>query len=92
MIQRKPQEFKIECLQGLRRLFPEHAQPFYAGFGNRDTDTISYQAINIPESRIFIINPEGLSPPTQPHLSSRARTGLMDAVMECKGCWGRGQG
>jgi len=33
--------------------------PFYAGFGNRPTDTRSYKAVGIPASRIFIINSAG---------------------------------
>lgn len=30
--------------------------PFYAGFGNRLTDAISYRCVNIPSTRIFTIN------------------------------------
>ncbi|PNS19445.1 hypothetical protein CAC42_7289 [Sphaceloma murrayae] len=30
--------------------------PFYAGFGNRLTDAISYRSVNIPSTRIFTIN------------------------------------
>ncbi len=33
--------------------------PFYAGFGNRETDAVSYQAVGINPSRIYIINPSG---------------------------------
>lgn len=33
--------------------------PFYAGFGNRHTDAVSYQAVGINPSRIYIINPSG---------------------------------
>lgn len=33
--------------------------PFYAGFGNRNTDAVSYQAVGINPSRIYIINPSG---------------------------------
>lgn len=33
--------------------------PFYAGFGNRQTDAVSYQAVGINASRIYIINPAG---------------------------------
>lgn len=33
--------------------------PFYAGFGNRPTDTKSYKAVGISASRIFLINPAG---------------------------------
>ncbi len=30
--------------------------PFYAGFGNRITDALSYRSVGIPSSRIFTIN------------------------------------
>jgi phosphatidate phosphatase PAH1 len=40
---RRPHEFKIACLQDIRALFPQEWNPFYAGFGNRDTDEVSYR-------------------------------------------------
>ncbi|EKX42221.1 hypothetical protein GUITHDRAFT_74095, partial [Guillardia theta CCMP2712] len=49
VIMRKPEEFKIECLSTLRKLFPLDSLPFYAGFGNRPTDVVSYQAVKIPD-------------------------------------------
>jgi phosphatidate phosphatase LPIN len=58
MILRRPHEFKIATLQEIRALFPAEWNPFYAGFGNRDTDEISYRAVNVPPARIFIINPK----------------------------------
>ena len=33
--------------------------PFYAGFGNRLTDALSYRSVNIPSTRIFTINSNG---------------------------------
>ena len=45
MILRRPHEFKIATLQDVRSLFPPDWNPFYAGFGNRDTDEISYKAV-----------------------------------------------
>ena len=53
VIQRKPEEFKIECLRGLKRLLGSgpDAAPFYAGFGNRPTDVVSYQAAILSPSR-----------------------------------------
>ncbi|KAK3076110.1 hypothetical protein LTS18_013894 [Coniosporium uncinatum] len=33
-----------------------HGSPFYAGFGNRFTDALSYRSVNIPQTRIFTIN------------------------------------
>ena len=40
-------------------LAQHHQNPFYAGFGNRPTDTKSYKAVGISASRIFLINPAG---------------------------------
>ncbi|KAJ6382535.1 hypothetical protein OIU77_031060 [Salix suchowensis] len=59
VIRRAPHEFKIACLEDIKRLFPTDCNPFYAGFGNRDTDEFSYRKIGIPEGKIFIINPKG---------------------------------
>ena len=59
MVLRRPHEFKIATLQDIRSLFPPDWNPFYAGFGNRNTDEISYKAVGVPVSRIFIINPKG---------------------------------
>lgn len=59
VIRRAPHEFKIACLEDIRALFPSDRNPFYAGFGNRDTDEISYLKVGIPKGKIFIINPKG---------------------------------
>jgi len=59
MVVRRPHEFKIATLQAIRDLFPPHWNPFYAGFGNRGTDEISYKAVGIPPGKIFTINPRG---------------------------------
>lgn len=59
VIRRAPHEFKIACLKDIRSLFPSDHNPFYAGFGNRDTDELTYKKIGIPEGKIFIINPKG---------------------------------
>lgn len=53
----------IQCdissyLQDIKALFPPDYNPFYAGFGNRDTDELSYRKIGIPKGKIFIINPK----------------------------------
>ena len=53
---RKPEVFKMACLRDILSLFPGRTNPFYAGFGNRFTDALSYRAVNIPSSRIFTIN------------------------------------
>lgn len=59
VIRRKPQEFKIACLRAVRSLFPLTYNPFHAGFGNRDTDVISYRAVGLIPQRIFVVNPRG---------------------------------
>ncbi|RYN22197.1 Nuclear elongation and deformation protein 1 [Alternaria arborescens] len=55
---RKPEVFKMACLRDIMQLFdkPAHQTPFYAGFGNRFTDALSYRSVNIPSTRIFTIN------------------------------------
>ncbi|KAI9015046.1 Lipin/Ned1/Smp2-domain-containing protein [Gaertneriomyces semiglobifer] len=58
VILRKPEEFKMACLRDIRRLFSDK-NPFYAGFGNRITDAMSYRSVDVPASRIFTIDPAG---------------------------------
>ena len=55
---RKPEVFKMACLRDIARLFGERS-PFYAGFGNRITDALSYRSVDIPSSRIFTIDSNG---------------------------------
>lgn len=53
---RKPHVFKMATLRDIKSLYgPEH-HPFYAGFGNRLTDQISYRTVDVPRTRIFTIN------------------------------------
>ena len=59
VILRKPQEFKISALKDIKGLFGHSKCPFYAGFGNRDTDVIAYKEVGIRDGKIFIINPKG---------------------------------
>jgi len=59
IIRRKPEEFKIACLQDIARTFPVGTNPFNSGFGNRPTDLVAYQAAGVPTGRVFIINPSG---------------------------------
>ncbi|KAL2537987.1 uncharacterized protein Fot_19389 [Forsythia ovata] len=59
VVRRAPHEFKIACLEDIRALFPSDRNPFYAGFGNRETDEFSYLKVGIPIGKIFIINPKG---------------------------------
>ncbi|XP_021729587.1 phosphatidate phosphatase PAH2-like isoform X10 [Chenopodium quinoa] len=59
VIRRAPHEFKIACLEDVKVLFPLDHNPFYAGFGNRDTDELSYLRVGMPRGKIFTINPKG---------------------------------
>lgn len=46
----------MACLRDILGLFGQRHNPFYAGFGNRFTDALSYRSVNIPSTRIFTIN------------------------------------
>jgi len=59
IILKKPQVFKIASLNNIKNLFPQGMDPFYAGFGNRETDAISYREVGVPNGKIFIVNPDG---------------------------------
>jgi len=59
LIQRSPQQFKIPALQNVKDLFPKEYQPYAAAFGNRKTDLIAYNSVDIPIERIFIIDSTG---------------------------------
>ncbi|KAG0232186.1 hypothetical protein BGW41_001944 [Actinomortierella wolfii] len=58
VIIRKPEVFKMACLRDVKKLFGDRS-PFYAGFGNRITDALSYRSVNVPPSRIFTIDSYG---------------------------------
>ena len=75
IIMKNPEVFKMVCLRDIKSLFFQKSEgqnkesnaddaeddhtPFYAGFGNRITDAISYRSVHIPSHRIFTINPDG---------------------------------
>ena len=56
VIERKPHLLKIPLLTELRNLFPEGTKPFFAGFGNRETDGVAYRYLEVPLNNIFIID------------------------------------
>mmetsp|Transcript_16044 Transcript_16044/g.34744 ORF Transcript_16044/g.34744 Transcript_16044/m.34744 type:complete len:967 (+) Transcript_16044:83-2983(+) len=58
VIRRRPDEFKVAALQQIRQLFPPDHNPFFAGFGNRPTDEISYRSVGVAGRRIFTVNPK----------------------------------
>lgn len=53
---RKPHVFKMATLRDIANLYGPNGTPFYAGFGNRLTDQISYRTVDVPRKRIFTIN------------------------------------
>jgi phosphatidate phosphatase LPIN len=59
-IDKKPDEFKINCLLIVRSLFlsPKNEQPFHSAFGNKKSDYVAYKALQIPDDDIYIINPD----------------------------------
>ena len=56
VIEKKPHLLKIPLLTEIKNLFPDGSKPFFAGFGNRETDGIAYRYIDIPLNNIFIID------------------------------------
>lgn len=69
IVLKQPEVFKMACLNDIKSLYfnnrfldpktEDDRTPFYAGFGNRITDAISYRSVKIPSHRIFTINPDG---------------------------------
>uniref|UniRef100_G1KIM5 phosphatidate phosphatase n=1 Tax=Anolis carolinensis TaxID=28377 RepID=G1KIM5_ANOCA len=59
VIEKKPEKFKIECLNDIKNLFGPCEQPFYAAFGNRPNDVYAYMKVGVPDCRIFTVNPKG---------------------------------
>ncbi|KAM9839505.1 phosphatidate phosphatase LPIN2-like [Aulostomus maculatus] len=59
IIEKKPEKFKIECLTDIKNLFHQNPHPFYAAFGNRESDVFAYKQVGVPVCRIFTVNPKG---------------------------------
>uniref|UniRef100_A0A8C3AL56 phosphatidate phosphatase n=1 Tax=Cyclopterus lumpus TaxID=8103 RepID=A0A8C3AL56_CYCLU len=59
VIEKKPEKFKIECLTDIKNLFFPNSHPFYAAFGNRESDVFAYKQVGVPVCRIFTVNPRG---------------------------------
>jgi len=59
VVHKEPHIFKACVLKEIKHLFPKGRFPFFAGFGNKDTDAIAYRAVEIPLHKIFIIDPTG---------------------------------
>ena len=57
IIEKNPQVFKIKVLRSLYKVFGGgEINPLFAGFGNKETDAISYTTVSIETKRIFTIN------------------------------------
>lgn len=59
IIYKRPELFKMAALKDIRSLFSADHNPFHAGFGNRDTDAVSYKSVGIPLEKVFIVDPRG---------------------------------
>ncbi|XP_054620880.1 phosphatidate phosphatase LPIN2-like [Dunckerocampus dactyliophorus] len=59
MIEKKPEKFKVECLTDIRNLFCPSMHPFFAAFGNRESDVLAYRHVGVAVCRIFTVNPKG---------------------------------
>ncbi len=55
VIQKAPDQLKIKLLASVNEIFPNTKKPIIAGFGNRETDSIAYLRIQIPQDKIFYI-------------------------------------
>lgn len=61
VILRKPELFKMACLRDIQRLFGSNAKTaFFAGFGNRITDAMSYRSVGIEAAKIYTIDSTGV--------------------------------
>lgn len=60
VIEKQPQELKINFLTQILNLFPDDELPFYCGFGNKNSDFIAYECVGIPHTKIFLINEKGI--------------------------------
>ncbi|XP_018409395.1 PREDICTED: phosphatidate phosphatase LPIN2 [Nanorana parkeri] len=59
VIEKKPEKFKVACLNDIKNLFGSNQQPFYAAFGNRPNDVFAYMKVGVQDCRIFTVNPKG---------------------------------
>ncbi|KAL3319341.1 Nuclear elongation and deformation protein 1 [Cichlidogyrus casuarinus] len=59
VVEKRPESFKIPCLQDLGSLFPEDCRPLAGGFGNKNNDVKAYLEAGIDSTRIFTINTNG---------------------------------
>jgi phosphatidate phosphatase LPIN len=87
VIMRKPEVFKMACLRDIQRLFGESARnPFYAGFGNRITDALSYRSVNVPSARIFTIDTTGVVKMELLELAGYKSSYVLNPAASTNGC------
>lgn len=59
MVYKKVENFKIKTLRTIKNVFQDgQYNPLYSGFGNKETDAISYSAAGININYIFTITPD----------------------------------
>ncbi|XP_051500259.1 phosphatidate phosphatase LPIN1 [Myxocyprinus asiaticus] len=77
VIEKRPEKFKVACLTDIKNLFLPNTEPFYAAFGNRDTDVFSYKEVGVPLNKIFTVNPKGelIQEHAKTNISSYVRLG-----------------
>uniref|UniRef100_A0A8C1X4Z1 phosphatidate phosphatase n=1 Tax=Cyprinus carpio TaxID=7962 RepID=A0A8C1X4Z1_CYPCA len=77
VIEKRPEKFKVACLTDIKNLFLPNTEPFYAAFGNRNTDVFSYKEVGVPLNRIFTVNPKGelIQEHAKTNISSYVRLG-----------------
>ncbi|KAF3683454.1 Phosphatidate phosphatase PAH2 [Capsicum annuum] len=63
----------------IKALFPSDRNPFYAGFGNRDTDELCYLKAEIPRGKIFTIDSKGQIVLNR-HIDTKSYAGLHGRV------------
>ena len=51
--------FKASALRGVRALFPEANNPFYAGFGTRKSDLVVFSRCGCPVGRVYLVSEQG---------------------------------
>ena len=51
--------FKASVLRGVKCLFPETHNPFYAGFGTSKSDLIVFSRCGFPSGRVYIVSDSG---------------------------------
>jgi len=55
VIYKRPEIFKLSALRDIKSMY--EGNPFYAGFGNKESDAIAYISTGISTNKIFIVNP-----------------------------------